>query len=251
LFNADLAVTGGCYVLYFPSTNALYLANNLGNRTTPITPGTSGSQSNSQCTLSGSGSSATLSGNNLKLTVAITFNYTFVGQKNAYLLATGSNGVSSPWSVGGTWTPARNGEPSSASLSPSSGSGLTRTFTAVYSDQNGAEDLSSARMVFNSTLNGINACYVIYLPATNTFNLVLDGGVGSTGIVAGSPGQISNSQCTLSGAGSSATVSGNTLTLSMALTFSSSFAGSKNVYLDAIENSNATSGWQQLGTWTP
>jgi sugar lactone lactonase YvrE len=251
LFNANLDITGACYVLYFPSTNALYLANNLGNQTTPITPGTSASESNSQCTLSGSGSSATLSGSSLKLTVAITFNNTFVGQKNAYLLATSKNGASSPWIIGGTWTPARNGEPSAVSLSPSSGSGLTRTFTAVYSDQNGAEDLSSARIVFNSTLNGANACYVIYLPATNMFNLVLDSGIGSTGIVAGNPGHISNSQCTLSGAGSSATVSGNTLTLSMALTFSSSFTGSKNVYLDAIENSNATSGWQQLGTWTP
>jgi hypothetical protein len=35
------------------------------------------------------------------------------------------------------------------------------------------------------------------------------------------------------------------------ITFQTAFTGIKNVYLSATDDENLTSGWQQLGTWTP
>jgi hypothetical protein len=49
---------------------------------------------------------------------------------------------------------------------------------------------------------------------------------------------------------SSFSTSGNNLTLSVALTFTGTFTGSKNVYLYATGNNGLNSGWVQKGTWT-
>jgi hypothetical protein len=101
-------------------------------------------------------------------------------------------------------------------------------------------------------VNGAHSCYVIYYPATNLLYLENDGGMGvSAGIAPGSAGSVSNSQCTLAGTGSSYTASGNTATLNVALTFSSTFLVPANVYLYASEaNTTASnSGWIKEGTW--
>ncbi len=47
------------------------------------------------------------------------------------------------------------------------------------------------------------------------------------------------------------TLSGNNLTLAVPVTFQTVFTGSQNVYLSATDDEGLTSGWKQLGTWTP
>jgi hypothetical protein len=65
------------------------------------------------------------------------------------------------------------------------------------------------------------------------------------------PGTASNTQCTLDGAASSVTTSGNNLTLNAALAFSGTFVGLQNVYLYAAGLRGQNSGWITEGTWTP
>jgi hypothetical protein len=60
-----------------------------------------------------------------------------------------------------------------------------------------------------------------------------------------------NSQCSLIGVYSSVTTVGNDLTLSIALVFSDTFVGVKNVYLYAAGLSGLNSGWVKAGSWTP
>jgi hypothetical protein len=43
---------------------------------------------------------------------------------------------------------------------------------------------------------------------------------------------------------------GNTITLTLPMTFLPAYAGAKNTYLYDLDLSGANSGWQQLGTWT-
>src|SRR5262249_28183302 len=59
-----------------------------------------------------------------------------------------------------------------------------------------------------------------------------------------------NSQCTLNMAGTGVSLSGNTLTFTVAVTFSASYSGLKNVYLWAGDNGGANTGWQTRGSWT-
>jgi hypothetical protein len=44
-------------------------------------------------------------------------------------------------------------------------------------------------------------------------------------------------------------MSGNTLTLNLALSFTAAFAGAKNVYME-VENATHDSGWSPHGAWT-
>jgi sugar lactone lactonase YvrE len=253
LFNTSISAVGACYVYYYPVSNLLYLENDAGTAVSfGITPGSSAQVSNSQCTLKGTGSSTGVSGNNLTLNVALTFSSTFLGPKNVYLYASSNSGANSYWVQKGAWGMTQ-GPPTVVSLAPASGSGTAQTFTGVYADPNGIADLTVVRMLFNTTSNsGANACYVLYYPASNLLYLENDGGTGlSAGFTPGSASQASNSQCTLAGNASSIAISGDSLTLNIALTFSGTFLGQKNVYLLASSNLGPSTGWAQKGTWTP
>src|SRR5262249_14785713 len=63
-------------------------------------------------------------------------------------------------------------------------------------------------------------------------------------------GTLSNSQCSINVSQSSFSGSGLQLTVTVSVTFQSSFAGTKNNYLIAFDQAGLNSGWQQVGTWT-
>ena len=250
--NTSQSSANACYVYYHPQTNQLYLANNAGNAwmTPALTPGVSGTASNSQCTLNAATSSVATSGNDLTLDVALTFSNAVVGQQNVYLYAGGLSGLNSGWVKEGTWTPILNaGPPSIVSLTPNSGTGTSATFQAVYSDPNGVADLDEILLQVNSSQNSANACYVYYKPQGNLLYLSNNAGTAwmTPALTPGVSGSASNSQCTLNAGSSSVATAGNDLTLTVALNFT--FAGAKNVYLYAAGMSGENSGWVKEGTW--
>jgi hypothetical protein len=122
----------------------------------------------------------------------------------------------------------------------------------VYPDPNGLSDLANARVLFNSSVSYVSACYVFYKPAAN--QLLFENVTGtafSAPITPGPSATVSNSQCTLNGTGSSFSTSGNNLTLNVSLTFTGTFTGQKNVYLLAACTTGTTGNWVLKGTWTP
>jgi len=243
-----------CYVYYQPQGNHLYLANNAGAWITPaLTPGVAGTVSNSQCTLNAGSSSVTTAGNDLTLNVALNFIGTFVSSRNVYLFAVDFSGRSSGWVKEGTFTANPVAQPPGiVSLSPNAGTGTTVTLKAVYSDPNGAGDLSELLLLINSTQNGVNGCYVYYQPQGNHLYLANNAGAWiKPALTPGVAGTASNSQCTLNAASSSVTTLGNNLTLNAALTFSGTFLGARNVYLYAAGSSGLNSAWHKEGAWTP
>src|SRR5437868_7553523 len=86
------------------------------------------------------------------------------------------------------------------------------------SSVNGSGYLTDVYALFNSALNGVNACWVAYDKAVTGFYLVNDSYSGLLGPLAvGSNLTLQNTQCTLNGTGSSVSGSGNTLTLVLSL----------------------------------
>ncbi|MEZ5355048.1 MAG: SBBP repeat-containing protein [Bryobacteraceae bacterium] len=140
---------------------------------------------------------------------------------------------------------------------PSSGSGFVRAFTFTFSDQNGAADLAVLNVLIHSAIDGRTSCYLAYVPSgptTGTLYLVNDAG-DAGGPFAGSlslpgSGSIGNSQCMINGAGSSSSMSGNTLTLNLAFSFSNTYSGNKIVYTAARDTGGHNSGWVAKGLWT-
>src|SRR5204863_254518 len=148
----------------------------------------------------------------------------------------------------GAWT-VTTGAPTAGPLSPASGSGASQTFSAPFTNAGGAAAFTSAYMLINSGFNASNACYVQYLPGSNSLYLLNDAASTWQGpITPGSASTLTNSQCTLNGAGSSVTSVGNTLTVNAALAFKPAFAGSKTVFLFAFTPTADTS-YQTAGAW--
>jgi YVTN family beta-propeller protein len=254
LFNTSPTRISACNVYYDSATNTLYLYNDAGAAfLTGVTPGSATQASNSQCTLNGAGSSFSTSRNNLTLNVSLTFSGPFTGTKNAYVYAQGNDGSNSGgWAQKGTWTSGQS-TTTVVSLTPSSGTGVTQTFTVVATDTSGIADLNQVQLLFNTTPTRTSGCNVYYVAATNILNLYTNDGSGFVGgVTPGSATQASNGQCTLNGAGSSVSTSGNNLTLNVSLTFSGTFTGAKNAYVYVQGNNGSNNGgWQQEGTWTP
>jgi hypothetical protein len=165
---------------------------------------------------------------------------------NIYADTISLSGLTNAWQLMGTWTPA-NPAPTVVSLIPSSGSGSSQTFSFVFSDPAGYQDMAWQQVIVNSPSDG---CYIDYVPSSNMVNFYNNGGwLGPQAL--GSPGILQNNQCSLNVGASSASGTGTNLTLRLALSFQGSLTGAVNIYADTISLSGLTNAWQLMGTWTP
>jgi hypothetical protein len=181
-----------------------------------------------------------------------------VGNKIFYTAAR-SNTQNSGWQALGTWNVPGTSTigPAVTGMSPARSVTNGGIYTFTFSDTNGYADLSVLDILTNTFLDGIRACYVAYVPSTATdgyLYLVDDSGDG--GYVSGSPlllssgGTLQNTQCTIYASGSTASASGNTLTLNLGMAFNAGFAGNQVFYVAARNNSTGNSGWQAVGSVT-
>jgi N-acetylneuraminic acid mutarotase len=138
--------------------------------------------------------------------------------------------------------------PTTISVTPSSGSTATVSFSAVYSDGNGASDLTTVYLLVNNSPSAASSCFVEYNRPANTYRLINDSGTTWSNPI-GSGQSFSNSQCTVSPSGTSM-ASGNNLTVTFPITFTSAFSGAKKVSLLAMDGAGGNSGWNERGSWT-
>jgi sugar lactone lactonase YvrE len=263
LINSALDGRHACYIAYVPSgatTGSLYLVDDAGDAGGPYTGmvlPSSQTASNSQCTINGTGSSASGSGNTLTLTLAITFSSSFAGNKIFYLASADTGTGNSGWQTPGTWTvpgPPPTG-PAVGGVSPARSTTLSQTYTFTFTDTNGWQDLAVLNILINTAIDGRHACYLAYVPSgANAGSLFLiddsgDGGGPYTGFVLPGSGTAQNSQCMVGGAGGSVTATGNTLTLTLPITFTAGFAGNQVFFLAARSNT-VSSDWQAVGSVT-
>ena len=265
LINSALDGRHACYVAFVPSSangGSVFLVDDAGDAGGPyqglVLPG-GGSISNSQCTISGAGSSAVGTGDNLTLTLAITFSPGFTGDKIFYLSAQDKTLGNSGWQALDTWAlpAAPTGTISVVGLSPADGTataGTPITLSATLTDRKGTGDFGVVDVLINNFIDGRNACYLAYAAAPNALFLVDDagdaGGPFAGGMVLnGAVATIQNSQCSINGAASSAMKNGNTLTLNLNVTFQPGFAGNRIVWLAGRDGSGGNNtGWQAAGT---
>jgi hypothetical protein len=254
LINNFLNGAGACYIAYDRPSNSLFLVNDAGDNLTALALNGSGSTANSQCTILGTGSSASVSGNTLTLTLVIQFNATnFSGRKVIYMAARDSVQNNSGWQPMGTYavgtTPAAN--PMVVSLTPNSGAGNSATLSVVYRDATSAGNLLATQILINNALDGAGACYVPHFVSGNLLLLVPDNGDGNqaTAMSLTGGGTLENSQCRVESVGSSRSFSGNTLTLTIRLTFKTPFNGRKIIYGGVQTGAGGNSGWHAMGAW--
>jgi hypothetical protein len=268
LINNVLDGRSACYIAFVPSgaggpsvSGSVFLVDDAGNAGGPYTgfslPGT-GTAANGQCTITGAGSSAAGSGNNLTLTLAIAFAPGFAGNRVIYTAA-GDASANSGWQAVGAWNIPGNAPagPWVTGVTPGRSTALAPTYSFTFTDTLGFQDISVANVLIASAIDGRRACYVAVVPSgasSGSVYLVNDagdaGGPFAGGFVLPGTGTAANSQCSIGAAGVSIAGGGNTLTLTLPVTFSPGFAGNRIVFAAARNNSGGNSGWQAVGTST-
>ena len=247
LVNTSAGTNLACWVTYSPATNLFSLADDLpaSGSTTTVPGGTS--LQNDQCVLNGPASSVSISGNTLTLTVSLYFQPSFAGPQTVYLSAADS-GSSTGFVSLGAWTatvPAP--APAVVSVAPNAGTGAGQTFVFTFSDASSANNLAAVAMLFSPSTAYVNACYVVVDRNAGTVALLWDNGLGSNSKAIGSAAVVQNDQCAVGA--NSLTLTGQTLTVTMAISFTGTFNGLKNIYLEAAET-GVNTGFVQEGTFT-
>ena len=254
LINTYLDGRQACYLAYVQQQNMLYLVSNAGDGryAGAIVLNGSGSLSNGQCTINVLGSSAVTSGTGLTLTLNLSFASTFGGNKIIYMAA--REGINnSGWQTMGVHgvPPLPSTLPLPVGMNPPSGSASKTTLSFTFQDAASASFLQTGWALINAAIDGRGACYIAYYQPGNEIYLFPDNGDGSQAnhIALTGSNTLSNSQCTVSAQGSSVIASGSQLTVTLSLSFSSTFTGSKGVWM-AVQSSNGqVSEWQGLGQW--
>ncbi|HEY1945679.1 MAG TPA: S53 family peptidase [Bryobacteraceae bacterium] len=244
-----------CYLLYQASNNALYLLSDDGQVLTgPVTPGGSGSLSNSQCSIAASSVTVTPVGNTLQITETASFTPSFAGSKNTMMFMFNTANVGTGWATVGTWTvPGTPPPPPPAAfnVSPASGSGATQAFTFTFTSSAGASSIWQGHMLITGNGTGNQACYLLYQASNNGLYLLSDNGQALIGpVTPGGSGTLSNSQCSVAASKVSVTSSGNSLKVTETTGFTSAFNGSKNTMMYMYNFANVGTGWGTVGTWT-
>jgi hypothetical protein len=246
--------TNTCMVRYDRAAARLSLRNDAGNWLAGAAIPSGTTQQNTQCSISFAASSVSLSGQTLTLNVAVTFKPAYAGAKNIYSYAQSMNGAVTDWVARGTWTVPTSSAPPGltvGTVTPNGGSGSAQTFSAQYTDAAGVNDIATVYLRFSNSPNGPNnICMVMYNRATARLSLRDNNGTWLAGLPIPSSATQQNSQCSIHFANSSASASGQTLTLNVAVTFASAYAGAKNIYGYATTVGGTNTDWQLRGTWT-
>jgi len=141
-------------------------------------------------------------------------------------------------------------KPVASEVSPGHGGGSVGTFTFRFKAPLDYQNISIVNVLLNGGLDGRNSCYLAFVLQTNVLYLVDDAGTRLLpGIALGATATSGNSQCMVFGDESSVSGQGDTLTLMLKMSFSSSFSGSKIWYLAARDREGRSSDWTPLGIW--
>ncbi len=245
-----------CFLAYSRTINVLYLVNDPGDALLPglVMNGT-GTVGNSQCTINGATSSVTGSGNVLTIVLGVSFAPGFAGNKITYLAARDIAENNSGWQALGVWQvpgQAQTTTTAVADLTPKRGSGLTQAFTFTFTDSAGWQNLGVVNMLVNDALDGRHGCYLAYARSINVLYLVDDPGLNLLpGLTMNGAGSVENSQCSVDGVNSSVSGNGNSLIVTLKLTFKGSFSGNRLIFGAARDVTDANNtGWRPIGSWT-
>jgi hypothetical protein len=247
LFNTSVSAALACSVVYSISTGTVSLISDSGVSSSSLPLGSTNALQNSQCVISTT--SASTNGLSLTFTVAITFKGAFNGAKNIYMEDSTAS-LNSGFVLMGTYTVNAGGAPAAVSTVPGSGSGPGERFSFTVADPAGSGFINSAAILFASSFNTSNACYLIWDGTANTISLTFDNPAnGQTPFAPGAQGIATNEQCTMNAFNSTIVRGATQVIITLDLTFNSTFFGAKNIYLYAGE-AFANSGWTTVGTWT-
>lgn len=247
--NSAQITNGACYIHWDAVHKTLSLRDDADDAWLgPVKLGAATALANTQCVLSPQKASVTEAGASAILNLPIEFTNRFApSTKNVYMQEQ-SAATAVGWRQAGSWTVNFAFTP--VSVSPNAGTGYTQVFTytmaGVFPDDE--VDVSFSTSTAFGTLQFYDhGCALVYDYPSRIFLFgdLASNSVGTSGQLGTGPA-LANSQCSLNPAASSATFSGSTLTLRLAITFTGAILGQKNIYMFG-----PGTGWPSGAPYTP
>ncbi len=258
LINSSLDGRQGCYVAYSVPQRVLYLVNDAGPAAGLSAPlalgaGNTGFVQNSQCRINAGFSSALTSGNSITLSLNMQFVGGFTGGKVLYAAARTTDELNTGWRTVGVFDIPGGAVtfPNSSTANPAAGTATNTVLSFTYRAQGSHTNLQTVWGLINTALDGAGACYFAYFAPGNTLLLIPDNGNGlqAQSIPLPGSGSIENSQCRINAFGSVVNRSGDTLSISLNVTFKNGFSGPKVIWTAASTLGNVVSPWRAAGAW--
>ena len=254
-----ITAVNACLIEYTPISGTFrLLANDGATWSASMTTGGTDLQ-NSQCTVHGTSSgsinmlSDTLQRN--LVNYAVTFKSGYGGSKNLYLLAMNTAlGLNSGWVTIGAWDVPSAG--AVVSLQPLNGGATSGTFTSTFHHTGGANAHYLGYTLFLPTPNVVNytaqgTCLVEYNRISKGVRLIDNAGTGWLGgaPISSTAQSLSNNQCTIQVSAMTATIDGNTMIVTIPVTFKSSIGPVLGTFLQALDVNGNWTGMTQFGNW--
>lgn len=251
LINSALDGRQACYVAFDRPNNMLFLVPDSGDGLVPGTLGAATSIANRQCTIQLATSSVTTTPYSMTLRLDISFSTEFSGNKIIYTAVRDRALLNSGWMAAGTFgvrTPAAT-DPLPLSVTVERVPNLlSYEATIVYRHAGGASNIRATQLLINASLDALLGCYIGFDHAANVAYLFNDDGRGliPQGVVPGAfSNTVSNSQCELSGVGTSRVINGDLMTLKFRLNFFTNFRRRFFTAFAGVQGT-ANSGWHAL-----
>jgi hypothetical protein len=136
-------------------------------------------------------------------------------------------------------------------VSVNSPRGQTAVVTMTFDDPNGLGDIESTDLLINDTFKVSNACFLSIRWTFATVYMVNDAGTSSSGQnISPHATVLANSQCSVDPKTITRQFPSQTrLVVSVPITFSPDWTGLKKVFVRAIDLSDASTDFQEKGTW--
>lgn len=251
---------GSCLIEYNRISNGMRLINDAGDNWigpisgVPVTP-SAAPLSNSRCTVHVSNSVGQVNGNTMTVQVRVSFKSALTPVLGTFLQSLDVNGKWTDMRQFGNWVPSGAvAQPgiSIGGFGPAAIVGSSALYSLQVNHSTNLDRVGQVHLRFSTEIVKGTPCHVIFFPQSNTLNLVNDSGtalVHPTGEAIGSLGTISNSYCTVNPAGAGKSANGKLMTINVPVSFNKqNFAGPKNIYVNAFDNSGGLTHWVQVGT---
>src|SRR6185503_19959836 len=147
---------------------------------------------------------------------------------------------------------AVSGPPSAVSANPSSSTmsaNSPQTLSFVASDPAGESDINGLNILLQDSPGSSTACWLYYQVSTSTMTAYHNGSWSSPAGTQNSTSLVGDA-CTVDPSTAKVSLSGNNLTLTLAITITPADGNSWPIYLNAINQTNTSSGYVQVGTVT-
>lgn len=136
------------------------------------------------------------------------------------------------------------------SIAPATGTGASQVFSVQV--PHGAEGtrIKIVRLLFNTDVDGRNACYLHFFRDSRSLALAMDSGEGAVNASVGAAtARLENSQCVVNVEKTAVDEDNDRLILRLAIEFKHTFAGKKNVYLATASDATQPVSFRQVGEW--